>query len=69
MGRPDLVYELRDFGLQVVSWIWRDLHRTGVLRDRVVPAFARASRRPVGTTYVDAALAADGAESNQLMRS
>jgi hypothetical protein len=35
--------ELRDFGLQVVRWIWRDLHRSGVLRDRVVRAFARAS--------------------------
>jgi hypothetical protein len=34
---------LRDLGLQVVRWIWPDLYRTGVLRGRVLRAFARAS--------------------------
>jgi hypothetical protein len=38
--REDVV---RDLGLQVVRWIWPDLHRAGVLRDRVLRAFARAS--------------------------
>ena len=33
---------IRDLGLQVVRWIWRDLHRSGVLRERVRRAFARA---------------------------
>ena len=32
---------LRDLGWQVVRWLWRDLHRKGVLRDRVNRAFAR----------------------------
>jgi hypothetical protein len=36
---------VRDLGLQVVRWISADLHRTGVLRDRVLRAFARASGR------------------------
>ncbi len=34
---------VRDLGLQVVRWIWRDLYRAGVLRERVLRAFARAS--------------------------
>ena len=34
---------VRDLGLQVVRWIWSDLYRAGVLRDRVLRAFARAS--------------------------
>ncbi|HEY6811398.1 MAG TPA: hypothetical protein VI074_01785 [Propionibacteriaceae bacterium] len=34
---------VRDLGLQVVRWITRDLHRPGVLRERVLRAFARAS--------------------------
>ena len=34
---------VRDLGLQVVRWIWPDLYRTGVLRGRVLRAFARAS--------------------------
>ena len=34
---------VRDTGLQVVRWIWSDLHRAGVLRERVLRAFARAS--------------------------
>jgi hypothetical protein len=34
---------VRDLGLQVVRWISRDLYRTGVLRERVLRAFARAS--------------------------
>jgi hypothetical protein len=34
---------VRDLGLQVVRWIWSDLYRPGVLRDRVRRAFARAS--------------------------
>jgi hypothetical protein len=33
---------VRDLGLQVVRWIWSDLHRSGVLRERVRRAFARA---------------------------
>ena len=35
--------ELRDLGLQVVRWLWNDLGRDGVLRERVLRAFARAS--------------------------
>jgi hypothetical protein len=31
---------LRDMGWQVVRWIWRDLYRSGVVRDRVLRAFA-----------------------------
>ena len=34
---------VRDLGLQVVRWIWTDLYRTGILRGRVLRAFARAS--------------------------
>jgi hypothetical protein len=34
---------VRDLGLQVVRWIWPDLYRVGVLRDRVLRAFRRAS--------------------------
>jgi hypothetical protein len=34
---------VRDLGLQVVRWVSRDLHRPGVLRERVLRAFARAS--------------------------
>jgi len=34
---------VRDLGLQVVRWISRDLYRPGVLRERVLRAFARAS--------------------------
>ena len=33
---------LRDLGWQVVRWLWRDLYRPGVLRDRVLRAFARS---------------------------
>ena len=33
---------LRDLGWQVVRWVWHDLHRSGVLRDRILRAFARA---------------------------
>jgi len=36
---------VRDLGLQVVRWIWPNLYRTGVLRKRVLRAFARASGR------------------------
>jgi hypothetical protein len=35
---------LRDAGWQVVRWIWPDLERRGLLRDRVLRAFARAGR-------------------------
>jgi len=35
---------LRDLGLQVVRWLWDDLYRPGILRERVLRAFARASR-------------------------
>jgi hypothetical protein len=34
---------VRDLGLQVVRWISQDLYRPGVLRERVLRAFARAS--------------------------
>jgi hypothetical protein len=34
---------VRDLGLQVVRWLWTDLYRAGVLRERVLRAFARAS--------------------------
>ena len=34
---------LRDLGWQVVRWLWRDLYRNGVLRDRVRRAFARST--------------------------
>jgi hypothetical protein len=34
---------VRDLGLQVVRWGWSDLYRAGVLRERVLRAFARAS--------------------------
>jgi hypothetical protein len=33
---------VRDLGLQVVRWVWPDLYRDGVIRDRVLRAFARA---------------------------
>lgn len=32
---------LRDLGWQVVRWIWADLYRPGVVRDRLLRAFAR----------------------------
>jgi hypothetical protein len=38
--REDL---LRDLGWQVVRWIWADLYQQGVIRDRVLRAFARAA--------------------------
>jgi hypothetical protein len=34
---------VRDPGLQVVRWIWDDLYRPGILRERLLRAFARAS--------------------------
>jgi hypothetical protein len=34
---------VRDLGLQVVRWLWSDLYRQGVLRERALRAFARAS--------------------------
>ena len=40
--REDLI---RDSGLQVARWIWRDLYRPGVIRDRVLRAFARTAGR------------------------
>ena len=33
---------VRDLNLQVVRWLWADLYRPGVLRDRVLRGFARA---------------------------
>ena len=35
---------VRDLGLQVVRWTSPDVYRVGILRERVRPAFARASR-------------------------
>ena len=40
----DLLAAARDCGMQVVRWIWRDLYRAGVIRDRVLRAFARSTR-------------------------
>jgi hypothetical protein len=44
----DVVFEekkredaIRDLGWNVVRWLWEDLHRPGVLRDRLERAFAR----------------------------
>jgi hypothetical protein len=34
---------LRDLGWQIVRWLWADLYRPGVVRDRVLRAFARAT--------------------------
>jgi hypothetical protein len=34
---------LRDNGWQVVRWLWSDLYRPGVIRDRLLRAFERAS--------------------------
>jgi hypothetical protein len=39
--REDLI---RDCDLQVARWIWRDLYRPGVIRERVLRAFARSAR-------------------------
>jgi predicted transcriptional regulator of viral defense system len=33
---------LRDLGWQIVRWLWADLYRRGVIRDRVLRAFARS---------------------------
>jgi hypothetical protein len=35
--------ELRDNGWQVVRWLWRDLYRPGVIRDRLLRAFERTT--------------------------
>jgi hypothetical protein len=34
---------LRDLGWQIVRWLWAELYRQGVIRDRVLRAFARAA--------------------------
>jgi hypothetical protein len=34
---------LRDLGWQIVRWLWADLYRPGVIRDRVLRAFARSA--------------------------
>ena len=34
---------LRDLGWQVVRWVWADLYRRGVIRDRLLRAFARTA--------------------------
>jgi hypothetical protein len=34
---------LRDLGWQIVRWLWRDLYHKGVLRERVLRAFARVA--------------------------
>ena len=36
---------LRDAGWQVVRWVWADLRRPGLLRERVLRAFARSRSR------------------------
>ena len=35
---------IRDLGFQVVRWIWLDLYKPGVIRDRLLRAFARTAR-------------------------
>ncbi len=42
--------ELRDNGWQVVRWLWSDLYRPGVLRDRLLRAFKRAPQPGASTT-------------------
>ena len=34
---------LRDLGWQIVRWLWADLYRQGVIRNRILRAFARAA--------------------------
>ena len=34
---------LRHLGWQIVRWLWADLYRPGVIRDRVLRAFARSA--------------------------
>jgi hypothetical protein len=34
---------LRDLGWQIVRWLWADIYRVGVIRDRVLRAFVRAA--------------------------
>jgi hypothetical protein len=34
---------LRDLGWQIVRWLWADLYRPGVIRDRVLRAFSRSA--------------------------
>jgi hypothetical protein len=34
---------LRDLGWQIVRWLWADIYRPGVIRDRVLRAFARSA--------------------------
>jgi hypothetical protein len=34
---------LRDLGWQIVRWLWAELYRQGVIRDRVLRAFGRAA--------------------------
>ena len=46
--REDLI---RDCGLQVARWIWRDFYRPGVIRDRVLRAFARSSPSRLTRAY------------------
>ncbi len=47
---------VRDLGLQVVRWIWQDLYRPGILRQRVLRAFARVEGidAEVGSDHVSA---------------
>jgi hypothetical protein len=33
---------LRELGWQIVRWLWADLYRRGIIRDRVLRAFARS---------------------------
>ena len=42
---------LRDLGWQIVRWIWADLYEPGVIRDRLLRAFARASRLNTPCSY------------------
>jgi hypothetical protein len=34
---------LRDLGWQIVRWLWADIYRPGVIRDRLLRAFARSA--------------------------
>lgn len=36
---------LRDLGWEVVRWVWAELYQRGVIRDRLLRAFARTAKR------------------------
>lgn len=42
---------LRDLGWQVVRWLWAELYRQGVIRDRVLRAFGARPERAASFRY------------------